>query len=41
MAEFGWAYVKGTQAGGIQGSVQFAKEDKSLDGSESFTFDKA
>jgi len=38
MGEFGWAYVKGTQAGGPEGAVQFAKEDKTLDGNASLTF---
>ena len=38
MGEFGWAYVKGTQTGGPQDAVQFAKEDKTLDGNAALTF---
>ena len=41
MGEFGWAYVKGAQAGGPAGAVQFAKEDKTLDGNSSFTFEQS
>lgn len=38
MGEFGWAYVKGTQCGGTEGSLQFAKEDLCLTGSTALTY---
>ncbi|MAL59414.1 MAG: hypothetical protein CMC14_05140, partial [Flavobacteriaceae bacterium] len=38
MGEYGWAYVKGTQTGGEQGSVQYASEEKTLTGSAALVY---
>lgn len=39
MSEFGWAYVVGSQAGGVSGSVQTARPDLGLTGSQQLIYD--
>ena len=41
MAEFGWAYVVGTMAGGVSGSVQSATSDHKLTGSTKLIYNDA
>ena len=41
MAEFGWAYVVGTMAGGVSGSVQTATEAHTLTGSTKLVYNDA
>ena len=39
--EFGWAYVVGSRAGGVSGSVQSATEDHELTGSTKLIYNDA